>query len=95
MSSPIPRIDLPILRIELAHKNGVEVFDPTGIAMEFLLGTYTEKSYEPLDGPWGRDSSPIESVLSGEPALVYRTSDLQIPSDTRGSAPDRRPEPSP
>lgn len=58
------------LKIEIIHKNGVEVFDPVTIIMCLMKTPQSFELLEPTDQT---------SVISGEPALRYKTSSCDVP----------------
>ena len=64
------------LRIEIAHNDDVEITDPNGAAMLFITGECFDRHWEPITGQNGK---ALKSALSGEPALVYRAGDQEIP----------------
>jgi hypothetical protein len=58
---------LEILRIEVVGKNHTAIYDPNAFTMHSVLGVVTED--EPI----------TSSMLSGEPAYLYRSMDVEIP----------------
>lgn len=58
----------PILRLEIAEKLSVKVSDPTSMLMELVMGTYDAR-----DGVADENWS---SMISGKPALQYRSNDM-------------------
>lgn len=70
-----PTVKLPILRLEVSHDKGVDVFSPNDILMEFADIDDPAGLFPPLTGM----GDTVTSVLSGEPAVIYRTADKQIP----------------
>lgn len=76
---------LPILRKEIEDANGVSVFDPNGLVMALLTDLDRLLEMPPLadagptsSGPAGSAGSGRASDLSGEPAVLYRSDDLEI-----------------
>lgn len=62
--------DIPdFLRIEIRHRDGIEVFDPNS----FIHFMFSEP--QKLDG-W--ESTGDRSVISGKPALVYKTHQVEV-----------------
>jgi hypothetical protein len=57
------------LKIEIHHAQGAEVYDPNTIVMKLLSNTSV---FENLQSP------AVLSVLSGRPALVYKTSEVEL-----------------
>jgi hypothetical protein len=60
-----------VLRLELEHKNGVEVFDPNQQIARILENPEAVGQWQPVPG--------ARSVISGKPAVLYRTGDLEVP----------------
>ncbi|MCE6958084.1 hypothetical protein LAZ40_03310 [Cereibacter sphaeroides] len=60
---------LDFLRIEVVHRNGTEILDPNGILLAMMRGE---------NAHWAADPDR-RSLLSGEPALLYRCIDCEIP----------------
>lgn len=61
---------LPILRIEIEHSEGIEVFDPNGILMALVREPARLFGLAPLPSR--------ASDLSLEPAVLYRADDLEV-----------------
>jgi hypothetical protein len=62
--------ELPILRIEVEHADGLEAFDPNGMII-CLLGRKAEMlAWNPLPDR--------VSDVSGEPAVLYRSHDCEV-----------------
>jgi hypothetical protein len=62
---------LGMLRIEVEHAGGVETLDPNREIMAILQRPDEVTSWGPVPGR--------TSVLSGEPAILYRADDLEVP----------------
>lgn len=78
---------LGILEIEVEHAVGVVKTNPNGIAVSAMVALQDETPDFPDRLPTAdvfnpHDLTPIDgtfSMLSGEPAVVYRTDELEIP----------------
>ena len=68
-------VTLPLLRLEIAHQDGVDVFDPNGLIVKIAGSSDLEAEWKPL----GWEGTHVRSVLSARPAVVYRSGDKQIP----------------
>jgi hypothetical protein len=70
-----PRNRLPterhFLDMEVEHLSGVEHFDPNTQIMALATQPDFVAAWKPVEG--------TKSVISGRPAIVYRTADLEIP----------------
>lgn len=71
------RVVLPVLRLEVAHIDGVEVYDPNSILFASIAGV--PDAWRPIQGMSPDDVGGSGSVISGKPAVIYRTRDKQIP----------------
>lgn len=60
----------PFLDIEVEHRSGVERFDPNTQIMALATQPEFVAGWQPVDG--------AKSVISGQPAIVYRAADLEI-----------------
>lgn len=69
----LPIVTLPLLRIEISHGEGIDVFDPNEVLVAALETQDAASRWPPLPG------GACRSVLSGAPAAIYRTMDKQIP----------------
>jgi hypothetical protein len=73
---------LPITRIEIAHQNDVFVADPNGLILKLLEEPNFFKNLLPLgDGIQDYKLVPTLSIISENPAVIYRASDYEIPLD--------------
>lgn len=74
-TDPTPRNRLPearpVLNIEVEHASGIEHFDPNTQIMALIVRPEFVAAWKPLDGP--------VSVISGAPAIIVRTHDLELP----------------
>lgn len=61
----------PILDLEIEHRSGVEHFDPNSQIMALAAQPDFVAGWQPVEG--------AVSVISGQPAIVYRAADLEIP----------------
>ena len=61
----------PVLDMEVEHRSGVEHFDPNTQIMALVTQPDFVAAWKPVEG--------AKSVVSGQPAIVYRTADLEIP----------------
>jgi hypothetical protein len=61
----------PVLDIEVEHASGTEHFGPNEQIMAFVVGPEMVAAWKPLDG--------VVSVISGAPAIIVRTHDLELP----------------
>jgi len=57
----------PEIKIEILHRDGTETFDPNGIIAAVM------------DGPPDWPSTPTPSAISGSPAVIYKTIDVEVP----------------
>jgi hypothetical protein len=62
---------LPVLRLEVEHAYGVLIKDLNDMAMAVIMKPDNLLTLKPVEG--------ARSVLSGRPAVVYRSLDLEIP----------------
>lgn len=74
-----PLCVLPILRLEVAHAEGVSMFNPNSLIAAFLREDGAPATWRPIGGPFLRDAAPLASVISGQPAVIYRSLGWQIP----------------
>lgn len=63
--------ELPVLRIEIQHADGVEVTDPNGQIFQILQRPEMLLAWKPVPGR--------VSVISGRPAILYRSEDFEAP----------------
>jgi hypothetical protein len=78
---------LGILEIEVEHADGVVKTNPNGIAVSAMVALQGSMPDLPGRFPTGdvfnpHDLTPIDgvfSMLSGEPAVIYRTDEMEIP----------------
>ncbi|MGU3656161.1 hypothetical protein ACLBYM_05265 [Methylobacterium fujisawaense] len=61
----------PVLDIEVEHASGTEHFDPNKQIMALVVSPEFVAAWKPVDG--------AVSVISGQPAIMVRTHDLEIP----------------
>lgn len=61
---------LDVLRIEIHHAGGVEAFDPNSLIIRIFDAPPTSQSWPALDKT---------SIISGEPAVVYKTHEVEVP----------------
>jgi len=66
----IPHIELPVLRLEVAARDKVLVFDPNGLLAAIMSGDFDARQMEPAEY-W-------PSIISGHPGLQYRCRDMVI-----------------
>ena len=62
--------ELPVLRIEIEHADGTEVFDPNGMIGFLLTRKNDMLAWRPVPGR--------VSDISGKPALLYRAADYEV-----------------
>lgn len=63
--------ELPVLRLEVEHADGVEVVDPNGQIIQVIRDLDKVLSWKPVPGQ--------TSVISGQPAILYRAEDFEAP----------------
>ena len=63
-----PNATLPVLRLEISHADGVDVVDPNSLIARTIQGGL--QSLRPIGG--------VVSDLSGAPAVIYRSCDVQL-----------------
>lgn len=66
----IPNIELPVLRLEVAERDKVLVFDPNSLLVAIMSGNFDARLMEPAEY-W-------PSMISGHPGLQYRCRDMVI-----------------
>ena len=62
---------LDVVALEIRHADGTLAMDPNGMAKTVFTEPDKLLDLKPLDG--------VASVLSGRPAVLYRSMDLEIP----------------
>jgi hypothetical protein len=62
---------LGVLELQVEHAGGVENFDPNGQIMQVIQHPDVIASWCPVEG--------ATSILSGEPAIIYRADDMEVP----------------
>jgi hypothetical protein len=62
---------LGIIELQVRHGKGVETFDPNSQIIHAICHPETIASWTPVQG--------LCSLLSGEPAILYRNDDLELP----------------
>jgi hypothetical protein len=85
--------ELPFLEIRVDHADGSEKTDPNGVSGCVIWGTEGRRPQaadgKPVDYPGlfnPLDLKPLDgqvSLISGEPAVVYRADDLVVPLTPR------------
>ncbi len=63
--------ELPILRIEIQHAQGTTVLDPNTSIMLAVGSPDEVLGFAPMPG--------TKSILSDEPAVLYRSGDIEVP----------------
>ena len=63
--------NLDVLVLQIQHADGTLAMDPNGMAKAVFTEPDTLLDLKPLDG--------VASILTGRPAVLYRSMDLEIP----------------
>lgn len=108
MSKPKNRVEtpLPILQILVDHADGTEQVCPNGMVTSVIwtrmgedpkiTGIHLAQGSKPFDILSIKPIDGVQSIISGEPAVIYRSDDIEIPMSTeellRFAAHDLRPE---
>lgn len=66
----IPKIELPVLRLEIASVDSVQVYEPNSLLMAIMSGKLDARTMTPAEY-W-------PSIISGRPSLQYRCRDMVI-----------------